>query len=117
MRALDVMQEIRSGTIRQFQVQRDEIDAVVIEDGQGCACILRSENVEVLPEDLCEGRARGGLIIDDQDCWFRVGVSGTRVEGIVLLVSSIPSTGQGNRVNTRVCTRMFEMGTASHVYS
>ena len=33
MCALDVIQEVRSGTIGQFQVQRDEIDAVVVEDG------------------------------------------------------------------------------------
>ena len=67
------MQEVRSRTIGQFQIQRDEIDAVIVEDGQSCACILRGENVEVLAEDLCEGRARGGLIIDDQDCWFMIG--------------------------------------------
>ena len=72
MRALDVMQEVRSRTIGQFQIQRDEIDAVVVENGQGCACIFRGENVEVLPEDLCEGRAGGGLIVDNQDCWFMV---------------------------------------------
>lgn len=67
MRALDVMQEVRSGTIRQFQIQRHEIDAVVVDDGQGCMCIFRREYVEVLLEDLCEGRARSTLIVDDQD--------------------------------------------------
>ena len=45
---------------------------MVVEDGQGCSCILRGENVEVLPEDLCEGRAGGGLIVDNQDCRFMV---------------------------------------------
>ena len=33
MRVFDVMQEIRSGAIGQFQIQRDEINAVVIENG------------------------------------------------------------------------------------
>ena len=46
---------------------------MIVEDGQGCACIRRGENVEVLPEDLCEGCAGGDLIIDDQDSGFRVG--------------------------------------------
>ena len=46
---------------------------MIIEDGQGCACIISGENVEVLVKDLREGCARGGLIIDDQDCWFMVG--------------------------------------------
>ncbi len=87
MRAFDVVQEVRSGTIGQFQVQRDEIDAVLVENGQGCACILRGENVEVLLEDLREGRTGGGLIVDDQDRRSMVGLSGTRVEGIVSLVS------------------------------
>ena len=73
MRALDVMQEVRSGTIRQFHVQRDEIDTVVVKDGHGYAGVLRGEYVEVLPENLREGRAGGRLIIDDQNCRFMVG--------------------------------------------
>ena len=75
MCALDVFQEVRAGTIGQFQIQRDEIDAMVAEDGQGCSCIVRGENVEVLPEDLCEGCARGSLIVDDEDGRFVVGRS------------------------------------------
>ena len=77
MRVLDVMQEIRSGTIGQFQVQRDEIDAMVVEDGHGYACIFRGEYVEVLPENLCEGCAGGRLIIDDQNGRFMVGCVGS----------------------------------------
>ena len=90
MRAFDVVQEVRSGTIGQFQVQRDEIDAVVVEDGQSCACILRDENVEVLLEDLCEGRtgAASSSTIRTVGLWSVV--SGTRVEGIVSLVSLSP---------------------------
>ncbi len=94
MRALDVMQEVRSGTIGQFQIQRDEIDAVVVEDGQGRVCVLRGENVEVLPEDLCEGCTRGGLIVDDQDGWFRVGDVGDESRRHRVTCISIPSTGQ-----------------------
>ena len=63
---------------------------MIIEDGQGRACILRGEYMEVLLEDLREGRAGGCLIVDDQDGCLSSVVSETRVEGIVLLVSLCP---------------------------
>ena len=76
------------------QVQRDEIDAVCVEDGEGCTCILRGENVEILSEDLCEGRARGGIIVDDQDCGFRVACIGDKSRRHSGTCIPVPVTGQ-----------------------
>ena len=59
--------------------------------------------MEVLPEDLCEGRAGGGLIVDNQDCWSMVGCVGDESRRHSVTCISIPTAGQGNHVNTRVC--------------
>src|SRR5215510_6150162 len=90
MQALDVVQKVRSGTIGQFEIQRDEINAVCVEDSEGCACIVRGENVEILPEDLCESRAGSGIIVDNQDCWFRGTCIGDKSRRHRVLVSLSP---------------------------
>ena len=77
---------------------------MVVEDGHGYASIFRGEYVEVLAEDLCEGRAGSGLIVDDQNGRFMIGYvgSGSRRHSVTCIV--ILATGQGNRVNTEGCT-------------
>jgi hypothetical protein len=111
MSTLDVMQEIRSGTIGQFEIQCHEIDTVIVEDCQGCACIPCGKNVEVIPEDLREGRSGGCLIVDDQDCRSMVGCLGDESRRHTVTCIAISFTGQGNRVNTRVCIWWFSMRT------
>ena len=63
---------------------------MIIEDGQGCMSISRGENVEVLTEDLREGRTGGRLIVDDQDCWFMVACVGDESRRHEVLVSLSP---------------------------
>ena len=66
-----------------------------VEDGQRCACILRGENVEVFPEDLFEGGARGSLVIDDQNGRFKVGCARDETRSHMVTCIAIPTAGQG----------------------
>jgi len=78
---------IRNGQAISDPASRDR--RVVVEDSQGCVCILRREDVEVLLEDLCEAE-RGAL----SSSTIRQSAFGAyvwaRVEGIGVLVSLSP---------------------------
>lgn len=85
MGAFDVGQEVRSGTVWQFQVQRDKVDAMVVEDCQGGMSIFRRQDMEILFEDLGEGRAGAASSSMIRTVGFWLVVSGTSAEGMVYL--------------------------------
>ncbi len=68
MRPFNFFENVGAGGIRQLEVERHEIDAVIVNDGQGMAAVVGCQNVEVLFENLRERSSRRGFVVDDEDC-------------------------------------------------
>src|SRR5690349_24987816 len=72
MRALDFFENSGPGAIGQLEIERHEIDPMIVDHGQGMAAILRRKDVEVLFKNLGQRRTRRRLVVHDQDRGFLI---------------------------------------------
>lgn len=73
VRPFNFSQQVRAGPIRQFEIERDEVDAMIVDDGQGATGVFGRENIEIFSQNLSQSCAGRSLIVDDEDRRLVVG--------------------------------------------